>query len=227
MKKKFVLTVIAVLVLAISLTAVLAACGNGDKPSQEQQEQQEQRQQNIFALAAVSAGELIGGDGVAAAALAAGDTNAIAAELDEYMAMLDKIIGGEHPITSTVADNTSEEYSQYKIVQTVTAASPDGSSETGSPSRRRRKASICAREDEAFLPWRNIRLAQVNASTARSNSVIFKFLAVFCRYSCCSSSQAAGEKASSRDNVAATFAAGPDACSITRFFKPLKSVHPA
>lgn len=130
MKKKFVLTVIAVLVLAISLTAVLAACGNGDKPSQEQQEQQEQRQQNIFALAAVSAGELIGGDGVAAAALAAGDTNAIAAELDEYMAMLDKIIGGEHPITSTVADNTSEEYSQYKIVQTVTAASPDGSSET-------------------------------------------------------------------------------------------------
>ena len=130
MKKKFVLTVIAVLVLAISLTAVLAACGNGDTPSHEQQEQQEQRQQNIFALAAVSAGELIGGDGVAAAALAAGDTNAIAAELDEYMAMLDKIIGGEHPITSTVADNTSEEYSQYKIVQTVTAASPDGSSET-------------------------------------------------------------------------------------------------
>ena len=127
MKKKIILTIVTALVLALSLTAVLAAC---DKEKGDPARQDAQAQQDIFALAAVSAGELIGGDGVAAAALAGGDTAAIAAELDDYMAMLDKLIGGEHPITSTVADNTGEDYADYKKVQTVTAASPDGSSET-------------------------------------------------------------------------------------------------
>ena len=126
MKKKVIFAAVVVLVLAISLTALLVAC---DDPKGPGSTGGKERQENIFALAAVSAGELIG-EQTSAAALAAGDEAAIAAELDEYMAMLDKLIGGENPITSVVADNTDEAYAQYAVKQTVTATSPDGSSET-------------------------------------------------------------------------------------------------
>lgn len=132
MKKKVIFAAVVVLVLAISLTALLVAC---DDPKGPGSTGGKERQENIFALAAVSAGELIGEQTSAAAlaaALAAGDEAAIAAELDEYMAMLDKLIGGENPITSVVADNTDTDgaYAKYAIKQTVTATSPDGSSET-------------------------------------------------------------------------------------------------
>lgn len=128
MKKKVIFAAVVVLVLAISLTALLVAC---DDPKGPGPTDAKERQENIFALAAVSAGELIG-EQTSAAALAAGDEAAIAAELDEYMAMLDKLIGGENPITSVVAANTDtdEAYAQYAVKQTVTATSPDGSSET-------------------------------------------------------------------------------------------------
>lgn len=129
MKRKILIATVTVLILAIALTAVLVACKDGGDGGAASEEAQAQRQQSIFALAAVSAGELIGDDQVAQAALA-GDVTAIEAELDEYMAMLDSIIGGDQPITSTVAANTNEAYSQYAMAQTITAETAGGVSET-------------------------------------------------------------------------------------------------
>ena len=128
MKKKFIISMIVVLVLAIALTALLIACtpaGGGGLNAQEEQN-------NIFALVAISAGELISGSesDTQTASLAGGDTASIAAELDQYMAMLDSIIGGSTPITSTVGANTNAEYAQYETVQTVTTTSVGGVSET-------------------------------------------------------------------------------------------------
>lgn len=80
MKKKVIFAAVVVLVLAISLTALLVAC---DDPKGPGPTDAKERQENIFALAAVSAGELIG-EQTSAAALAAGDEAAIAAELDEW-----------------------------------------------------------------------------------------------------------------------------------------------
>lgn len=128
MKKRLLTAIVAVIILAIALTAVLAACK--DDPGATSEEAQAQRQQSIFALAAVSAGELIGGSEAEQAALADGSTVEIAAELDEYMAMLDSIIGGDRPITSTVGANTNEQYSQYDMVQTITAETVGGAAET-------------------------------------------------------------------------------------------------
>ena len=110
MKRKILTTLTVVIILAIALTAVLAACK--DDPGATSEEAQAQRQQSIFALAAVSAGELISGSQAEQAALADGSPVEIAAELYGYMALLDSIIGGDRPVTSTEGAQTKTQYSQ-------------------------------------------------------------------------------------------------------------------
>ena len=88
MKRRFLTAIVAVIILAIALTAVLAACK--DDPGAASEEAQAQRQQSIFALAAVSAGELIGGSEAEQAAF----LRMLTAEQDEW-ARLSQALGAE------------------------------------------------------------------------------------------------------------------------------------
>lgn len=127
MKKKILVASVIILTLAIALTA-FAACGDeGRKGAQGGGDGLLATTSGVYALAAVSTGELLSERSAAsnvAAVSNAGyqygkpvEDEALISELDSYMGMLDKLLGGSEPVTTEVTESDREGYAKKQVVK--------------------------------------------------------------------------------------------------------------